>query len=268
MRGFLLHFFVILLLFVNVYPLGMLIWGSLKDEMAFQYAPFIPTFPLDFSNYAVTFFWTYRYVINTLIVAAAGVLGNLFISSLSAYVFARMKFYGKEVLFYFIIALMMIPSSLSLVPTYMMYDSFGLFNSYLGLILPLITGGPIFGTFLLRSSFESIPEEVFEAARMDGTSEFQAYRRICLPMSMPIIGTLAIINVIGIWNDVIWPSLIIEDTNLLTVAAGLFTRFGGLTTNYPLQFSGFVITSVPLMFLFIFATRFYVEGMSSSGLKM
>jgi ABC-type glycerol-3-phosphate transport system permease component len=87
-------------------------------------------------------------------------------------------------------------------------------------------------------------------------------------MSMPIVGTLAIINVIGIWNDVIWPSLIIEDTSLLTVAAGLFTRFGGLTTNYPLQFSGFVITSVPLMFLFIFATRFYVEGMSSSGLKM
>lgn len=264
-----LNICIIIILALNIFPFIMLIFGALKNNSQFYAQPYLPTLPIDFSYLVAVAPLVGKYVMNTIIVAIFGIAGNLFISGLSAYVFARLKFFGKEFLFYLIIMLMMVPSILVIVPNYHLYLTFHLENTLLALILPMVTTGPIFGTFLLRGFFEGIPEEIFEAARVDGASEFRLFISMCIPISIPIFGTLAIMNVISVWNDVIWPNLINSDKNYLTIGAGLLNIVNTTTTiNYPFQFAAYLFASLPVIILFIFATRFYIDGLSSSGLKM
>lgn len=265
-----LNVVICFILFMNIYPFLMMIFGAFKDDVQFAKAPFTLALPLDFSYFPDVIKSTYKYVLNTIIVAFFGVLGNLFISGLSAYVFARMKFYGKEFLFYMVIALMMIPSILTLVPSYRLYMSLSLEDTLLALILPMVVSGPIFGTFLFRSFFEGINEEIFESARIDGCNDMDLFLRITVPMSYPIIGTLAIMNVVNAFNDVIWPNLINTDPDKLTIGAGLLNIVNSMSgaVNYTYQFAAYTFASLPMMILFIFATRFYIEGLSASGLKM
>ncbi len=264
-----LHVIIWILLFVLLYPLAMTVWSSFKMDLDFEYSKWFPTLPLNLNNYAVTFHMVWRYIANTIFVAGAGCVGMLFLSSIAAFAFARMKFPGREFLYISIIALMMIPGVLSLVPSYMLYNNFGLLDTYWVLILPNIIGGSIFGVFLLRSSFEGIPEEIFEAARIDGASEFKVYMLICLPLSLAIMGTLAIMNIIGVWNDYLWPMITIRNDDLLTISAGLIVKFTKQTgNNYPLTFAGYMLSSIPLIFLFTFANRYYIEGLTSSAIKL
>jgi len=193
----------------------------------------------------------------------------LFIASLSAFTFARMEFFGKEVLFMCVLVVMMIPGVLTLVPSYMLYKSFGLLNSYLVLIIPIIVGGPVFGTFLLRSFFQAIPEEIFNAAKIDGCTDFQLYYKIAIPLCMPILGTLTIMQVMGTWNDYLWPMITIQNEKLLTISAGLILRFTQIySTAYTLSFAGYMLASLPLILLFIFANRYYIEGLTTAALKL
>jgi ABC-type glycerol-3-phosphate transport system permease component len=193
----------------------------------------------------------------------------LFISSLSAFTFARMRFLGREVLFMAVIIVMMIPGVLTLVPSYMLYKSFGLLNSYLVLIIPIIVGGPVFGTFLLRAFFQAIPEDIFDAAKIDGCTDFQLYYKVGLPLCMPILGTLTIMQVMGTWNDYIWPMITIQNEKFLTISAGLILQFTKVYSNaYTLSFAGYMLASLPLIFLFIFANRYYIQGLTTSALKL
>ncbi|MBB6670755.1 carbohydrate ABC transporter permease [Cohnella nanjingensis] len=269
LRRTLLHLVIVWLLFMLLYPLGMTIWGSFKSELGFQYSRWYPTLPLAWGNYKTVFPMVWRYIVNTVFVAFVGTTGNLIISSLSAFTFARMKFPLKEFIYTAVIALMMIPGVLSLVPTFMLYKGLGVFDTYAVLILPIIVSGPIFGTFLLRGFFEGIPEEIFEAARMDGATEFKIYRLMCLPMSIPILGTLAIMTIMNTWNDILWPMVTIKDESLLTVSAGLLVRFTTLVgSNYQNQFAGYMMASVPLILLFVYANKYYIEGMAGSSVKL
>lgn len=207
-------------------------------------------------------------MLNTVIVAGVGTLGMLVVSSLAAYSFSKLKYPGKNLIYMAVIALMMIPGVLTLVPSFMLYKSiFGLDN-YLILIMPQIMG-PVFGVFLLRSFFEGIPEDIFEAARIDGANEFRAYYMICVPLSMPIMGTLAIMQISGIWNDYIWPMITIKSDKYMTIAAGLMLNYVGPTnTNYPIITAGYLVASIPLIFLFIFCNKFYIQGLASSSMKL
>lgn len=260
---------IVLLLFLMLYPLAMTLWGSFKNEFNYETTKLYPTLPLRVTNLSAAFPHIWRYIVNTVLVAACSVTGTLFISSISAYTFARMQFVGKKALYTLVIAFMMIPGVLTLVPSYMLYDQLIGLDNYLVLIIPSIVGSCIFGIFLLRGFFEGLPEAVFEAARIDGAREFQVYAKVCLPMSMPIMGTLAIMQIVNIWNDYMWPMITIQSDSLLTISAGLFLRFSTLTNiNYPILFSGYVLASLPLVLLFVFANKYYVEGLTSSAIKM
>lgn len=251
-----LHLILIALLFIMLYPLAMALWNAFKSELGFAYTRWYPTLPLRVTNFSTVFPSVWRYILNTVIVAAAGTCGMLFIASLAAFSFARMRFPGREFFYMMVIALMMIPGILTVVPTYMMYKSMGLLNSYWVLILPIIFGGSVFGMFLLRSFFQSIPEDVFEAARIDGATEFRVYRSVCIPMSLPIMGTLAIIQINSTWNDYVWPMITIKDYDIITISAGLLMRFvQTYSTNYPLQFAAYLLSSLPLILLFILPTN-------------
>lgn len=260
---------VILLLLIMLYPLAMALWGAFKSNYSFAQTKWYPTIPLRVTNISTAWTAIWRYMANTVLVAVAGTAGSLFIASLSAYTFARMEFVAKNFLYMMVMALMMIPGVLTLVPSYMIYKSvFGL-NNFFILIVPQIVGGPVFGVFLLRSFFEGINESVFESARMDGAGEFTVFSRVCVPMSMPIMGTLAIMQILGTWNDYMWPMITIQDNEKLTISAGLLLNFTSqVSTNYPVMFAGYLVAALPLILLFTFANRYYIEGLTSSGLKL
>lgn len=252
-----------------LYPLALTIWNSVKIDLQFQTSKWYPTLPVWLTNYQVALPKVWRYMLNTVIVAVGGTLGMLLLSSLAAYGFARIKIYGKEAVYLIIIALMMIPGVLTLVPSYMLWKNIIGLNNYAILILPVIIGGSVFGIFLLRSFFEGIPEDIFESARIDGANELLVYFKICLPMSIPIMGTLSIMQITGIWNDYMWPLITIQNEKLMTISVGLLTRFANMYgTNYPIMFSSYMVASIPLILLFIFANKFYIEGLTSAAIKM
>ena len=264
-----LHLVLCLLLFLMLYPLAMAFWSAFKSELGYMYTRWYPTLPLRFRNFVVAFPLIWQYMVNTVIVAVVGISGMLFISSLAAYTFARMKFPGKEFLFMMVIALMMIPGILTLVPSFMLYKSFGLLNTRLALIIPIVTGGSVFGVFLLRTFFAGIPEDIFEAARIDGAKEFRIYYSICLPLSLPIMGTLTIMRINSIWNEYLWPMITQQKHENLTISAGLIVQFvREYGQNYPVQFAGYLLCSIPLILLFIFANKYYIEGLTSSAIKL
>jgi ABC-type glycerol-3-phosphate transport system permease component len=151
----------------------------------------------------------------------------------------------------------------------MLFKGFGLLNTRLALIIPVITGGSVFGVFLLRTFFAGIPEDIFEAARIDGAREFRIYFSICLPLCMPIMGTLTIMRINAIWNEYLWPMITQQKHERLTISAGLIVQFvREYGSNYPVQFAGYLLSSVPLILLFIFANKYYIEGLTSSAIKL
>ncbi|MBB6672983.1 carbohydrate ABC transporter permease [Cohnella nanjingensis] len=268
-----LNAFIVLLLAMSIYPMTILLFGFTKDSLTWQYNQWLPALPMWFTNlnYAWkqvgTAFW------NTLFVAAAATLGGVFLSSLGGFVFSRMKFYAKEIIFYFIIALMMVPAILGLIPWYLLIKELGLLNSLWALVFTSVFGAPIFGIFLLRGFFSSIPEELFEAAKIDGCGNFKLYYKIAVPVSLSSLATLAIMQVMGVWNDLVGPSIVLTspDKFVITLALRNFSMSmsgGGMLTNYPALFAAYVISSIPLVLLFFFASKYYIEGLTSSGMKL
>lgn len=263
-----LHLIIITLLAVMLYPLAMALWSAFKTEATFQNSKWYPTLPLFFDNLKTAFTSLYKYMINTGIVAIAGTAGMLVVSSLAAYAFSKISFPGKNIIFILVIALMMIPGVLTLVPSFMLYKSLVGLDNYLILILPRIVG-PVFAVFLLRSFFEGIPNSLFEAARIDGASELKVYTKICLPLSLPIMGTLTIMEICGAWSEYQWALLTIKSEQYYTISLGLMQRYvGQLNTDYPHITAGFLVASLPLVLLFIFANKFYVQGLTGSAMKL
>lgn len=264
-----IHVTLILICGLSLYPLGVALWGAFKTNAIFQETKWFPTFPLSFDNFFFSFKTLWPYMLNTIFVGGVGTLGVLAISCPAAYVFARKKFPGKNVLFFLVIGLMMIPAIMTLVPSFMLYKDLVGTDTYSILILPIITGGSVFATFLLRSFFESIPEGIFEAARLDGAGDFLCFFKICLPLSIPILVTLSIMQLNGAWNDYLWPMIACPtDPSKLTIAAAIKKEFlSGNSGSYPVLFAGYLASSLPLVALLLFGNKYYVEGLTNSAIK-
>lgn len=266
----------------TLFPFAMLLLISQKTNGEIHQGFFV--FPaelrLEYYTDALKFVW--RYMLNSVIVGVSAVAGVVFLSSLGGYVFGRLDFAGKRVLFMLLIGLIMIPGILTLIPAYLWYKNFpfvggngwmpgaattGFLNTRLVLILPYITGGQIMGIFLCRTFVEQIPKTLFEAARIDGAGEFKAYFYIALPLSLPILATVGIMSFVGSYNDYIWPLITISETSLQVFAVGV-TKFG-LEGNldYGPQMAGYVIGSIPLIILFSFGMKYYVQGLLQGGIK-
>lgn len=262
------HIILCILLFLLLYPLAMAVWGAFKKPNDFAQTQWYPTLPLDFTSFISAFKRLSPSILNTIFVAGVGTAGVLFLSSITAYAFARMKFPGKELLYTLILALLMIPSILTLVPSFMIYKQILGVNNYWIMILPMWVGSPVGGVFLMRSFIEGIPESVFEAAKLDGAGEFRLYTKMCIPLCIPILGTMTINQFTSVWNDYMWPMITIKDENLLTVSAMLFLKYNNSAGSYPAMYAGYLVTALPLIVLFILTTKQYVEGLSSSAIKM
>lgn len=232
--------------------------------------PRIPRFwPQDPSlfNYkvAITNLPLARYYLNSIFVTSMTTLGYLFFSSLTGYAFAKGRFVGKTVLFILLLTTLMIPFEIRMIPMYLLMRQLHLSDSYAALILPFITGG--FGTFLMRQYISAIPNELIDAARVDGANEFTIYTRIVLPLCGPALAALAVLCALWRWNDVLWPLLVLSDRHLYTITFGLAIagRSQGIFTGVALATSAIAI--LPLMILYLFLQRYIIRGIMLTGLK-
>lgn len=263
-----LHTTLIISLIMVVYPLLMMVFGAFKSGTEYNSNKWLPALPLRLSNISDAFMQLKTYLFNTIIVAVVGIVGMILISSLASFAMSKLKFKGSKICFFMVLVLTMVPGVLSLTSQFLLYKNLGLQNSLFALIIPIWTSGCVFGVFLLNSFYAGLPNELFEAASIDGASSLTMFFKIALPLSMPILATLVIMQLTGIWGDYIWPQLILSKEKY-TIAAGLAFSFETVSTiAQPVKFAGYVVSAIPVVLLFVFFNRFYVEGLTSSGIKL
>lgn len=263
-----LNILLIFLVLVTFYPLLFTFLTSFKVNNQF-FTDFwgLPN-PVHLENYRDAFKAIMPYLKNSIIIAGISIFFILLTTSLSAYTFARLRFPYKETVYLTILALMMIPSMLMLIPQYILLRDLRLLDSYVGIIIGYIAGKQAFSIFIMRAFFSSQPEELFEAARIDGCNEVQAYYKIALPLIKPVMGTVAIMSLLDIWNDYLWPLIITTDPEKFTISLGLLRFTSSFsTTLYGPTFAGYIVTSLPLIVLFLLLMNSFIEGMTAGAIK-
>lgn len=208
------------------------------------------------------------YTLNTIFICLVTVFGVVTLGSISAYVFSRCRFPGKDALFMAVLSFMMIPAVLTLVPSFLWVKRLGMLNSHWVLILPYVAGGQVLAIFLFKGFFDGLPRELFESARMDGAGHLRLYWNIVLPLSKPIIAVVAIINVLGTWNNFLWPFITNSDEKYHVTSSGLFLMGQGtVSENHATMFAAYVLSSIPLLVLFLYATKPFMAGVTSGAFK-
>ncbi|WP_250889303.1 carbohydrate ABC transporter permease [Planktothrix agardhii] len=252
-----------------LFPLVWLVSTAFKSpsENIFQFPPqFIPSQPT-FQNFIKV--WQTnpfgRYLFNSSFVALLTVSLNLLFCSLAAYPLARLNFKGRDGIFTAIIATIMIPFQIVMIPLYILTVQLELRNSYLGIIFPSIASA--FGIFLLRQAFQTVPKELEEAARIDGCSELGIWWNVMIPAVKPALITLAIFVFIGSWSDFLWPLLVLDQPDFYTMPLGVATLAGTFSLDWRLIAAGSVISIAPVLLLFLILQRYIVPTDAGSGVK-
>lgn len=253
---------------VTVFPFIWMIMTSFKTQSeAIAVPPVIFPAKWKFDNYlkifnAVPFAKMY---LNTIISAIVTVFGQLLFCSMAAYAFARIKFPGRNLIFMVLLAVLMVPSSFFILPQYLLIQKMGLLNTLPALFIPNLFSA--FGTFLLRQFFMSLPEELEDAARLDGCSRFTIYSKIMLPLVRSGLVALGILTLRFAWNDLMWPMIVNTSTEKMSLSAGLAYMNGQYTTDYPAMMAGAVMAVAPLLILFAIFQKQFIEGVAMSGIK-
>jgi ABC-type glycerol-3-phosphate transport system permease component len=251
-------------------PLIWLVSTSLKTgAQTFVMPPMWIPEPIVWSNYvdafkAVPF---HHYFWNTLQIVLLATLGTLLTSSLAAFAFARLRFPGREPLFLLVLSTLMLPSLVTLIPTFIVFRSLGWINTLKPLIVPYWLGGSAFFIFLIRQFFMTIPYELDEAARIDGASNFRIYWNILIPLSQPVLAAVAIFSIIHHWNDFFLPLVYLQDTSKWTMAIGLQGFKDLYSTSWNLMMAASTAMIIPLLLLFFLAQRYFVSGIQLSGIS-
>ncbi len=262
-----------LLLFVGlVFVVGPFLWmvlGSLKTQAELLRLPptWIPEQPT-LDNYDRLFgkLDFPRYFGNSGIFAGLVTIGNLIFCSMVGYALAKLRFVGREKLFLLVIGTLMVPGSVTLVPLYILLSNLGLVNSFGGLVLPLLAGP--FGVFLMRQFMLGIPDELLEAARIDGASELRTFWQVVMPLATPALATLGILVFLSTWNAFLWPLVIATDEDMYTLPVALATfATGQYQADHGLLMAGSVVIVLPVLLVFILLQRYFTEGIATTGIK-
>lgn len=251
---------LIVLVFVSLFPYLFMLGTSLKDNLQFAESYWMPVLPLHWENYSTAWQQIQPYMIASVVVAAASIVLIVVLSLVAGFVLARYSFPGRNFFFVMIAALMMVPSISSLIPLFVMMRDFELLNTYAVLVIPHVAGGIVLGTILMKTFIEGIPQELFDAARVDGAGAPRLFLSIMTPLSLPVIGTVGLITINGVWNDFFWPLLTITENELRTVSVGLLFFQGQSGTEYGPMFAGYMLASIPLLLLFTFLSKYFLAG--------
>ena len=256
---------IALLFLIPFLQMALASFSPAKELVSFP-PPFIPShFTLD--GYLKLFTHTdiLVWLRNTAIVSVTAIVSNLVLCSLAGYGFARLKFAGRNLSFIMILATIMIPTQLLMIPTYIMFSYLGLLNGLGAAIVPWLTTA--FGVFLMRQFFLSMPSELEEAGAIDGCNRWQIFFRIVLPLARPAMATLAIFTLLSAWNDLVWPLIAINNEHAFTLQLGIANFQGAHQTDWSLIMAGNVIATLPLILFFLFAQRQFIATMTFSGVK-
>lgn len=250
-------------------PLIMLLELSFKSQQQMADAMWLPSWPFYFQNYLKAWLVIQPYMLNSFIFALGAVTVSIVCSTLSAYVLARYDFPGREFFYVAILALLMIPGVLTLITAFVVTVNLKLNNTYWGVWLPLAAGAQAFQIIVLRTFFASLPGELFEAGRIDGASEATMLLRIALPLAKPILSTLIVLQILSVWNEFIWPIMVLSDPTQYPAILGIL-RLGQLVTQRDpgAMYAGYVISGIPLLLLFAFTSRSFIRGLTSGAIKM
>lgn len=249
-------------------PFIWMILTSLKDmSEIFVYPPKWLPKKFNFDNYLNAFQAAPfgRYYFNSLFVAVTVTIGQLITCSMAAFAFARLRFRGRDLLFFIFLGTMMIPYNVTMIPSFMMLYWLGWVDTYQALIVPGLASA--FGTFLLRQFFLTIPKELEEAAYIDGATKFQVLKRVIIPLSKPALATLAIFTFMGVFNDFIWALIVLNSEELRTVQLGLSIFRDRYLTQWDLLMAGSVTAVLPILIVFFFAQKYFIQGITLSGIK-
>ena len=262
--------FLILMAVVVLFPFYWMIISSLKTLE--EYRMSVPSFwprQIMLTNYAEAFTTAAlgRLFVNTMIVGIVSTLLSLVITVLSAFAFARLEFKGRETLFALLLATMMIPGELFTITNYSTVTQLGWMNTYKVLIIPFLVS--VFYIYLLRQNFMQIPNELYLAAKVDGTSDLKYLWKVMVPLSLPTLISITILKMMGAWNSYVWPRLVANDEAHRLITNGLRNAFTETTgdVNYPVQMAAVAIVSAPLFLVFIFLRKYIMAGVSRSGIK-
>lgn len=266
----LLYVVAILLSVTFLFPLFWMASTSLKSmEQAYAFPPvWIPN-PVQWDNYAKIFtelpFLTFTF--NSILITVLNTLGVVLSSAVVAFGFSRLRAKGRDLLFILLISTIMLPSQVILVPTFILFKYLKWINTILPLVVPAYFGGGAFNIFLLRQFFMTIPFEYDEAAIMDGASRWTIFWRIMLPLSKPVLATVAVLNIVAVWTDFFGPLIYLNDLNKMTLAVGLSFLRGQHSAVLTLLMAGGMFTTLPILIIFFLAQRYFVEGIQLGGLK-
>ena len=266
----LVYAFLIAMALIVLFPFYWMINSSLKtlDEYRLNVPTFWPR-KIIFENYPSAFTTANlgRLFMNTLFVGVVSTILSLVITVLSAFAFARLEFKGKNAMFGFLMATMMIPGELFTITNYSTVNTFGWIDTYVVLIVPFLVS--VFYIYLLRQNFLQIPNELYLAAKVDGTSDIKYLWKVMVPLSLPTLISITILKMMGAWNSYIWPRLVTKDDAHKLVTNGLRNAFTASTgdVNYPVQMAAVAIVSFPLFMVFNFLRKYIMKGVSRSGIK-
>lgn len=261
----------VVLVFLALVMLVPIIWIFLSafkaDSEIISYPPTFFVQEFTTANFEKLFhridMW--KYIYNSAVYAIGTTIPSMIVNCLAGYAFARYEFKGKNIIFLIFLATMMIPFQVIMIPLFIEVHWMGMYNSYAGLIIPRIASA--YWIFMMRSSYQQLPKELEEAARIDGLNEFGIFLQIMTPLIKPALVTFLILSINGSWNDLLWPLIITSSSDMRTIANGLAMFVGARTIEYGAAFAGAAISLIPMLILYVFGQRYFVAGQATSGLK-
>ncbi|WP_276354339.1 carbohydrate ABC transporter permease [Cohnella caldifontis] len=257
----------LLIFAVAMYPFFVMLAGSFKYQMQLFRNPWFFSAPFHFDNYAVAFGQISKPIANSVIVTGIGVLVTLLASSTAAYSFARHAYPFKNFFYGVIVMLLMIPGFVILVPQFINIKNMGMYNTIIGQALPPAASYTAMGVMLMRTFFEGISKSLYEAAEMEGAKDFRIFAGIVLPLSKPILATVAIMSGLQIWNNFVWSLVVTTGDKVKPVIIAITTIMGSINGGDGVKLAGYIIAAVPLLILFFAATKPFVSGLTQGAVK-
>jgi len=259
--------------FVSVFPYLMVVFTSLKTAPELNStAPWLPAVPGTLDNFVSLFDGSIAnvsfvaYLWHTVLLTVVLTVGQLVFTTFAAYAFARMRFPGRQLLFWAYVATLMVPNVVTMIPLYLIMRQIGWVDTWMGLVAPYVLGSP-YGIFLMRQFFQTLPADLEDAARIDGAGTMSILMKVILPLSKPILGTLTILTVVFSWHNFLWPLIISSSDSTRVVTVGIASLQGNLGADYNLMMAGSFVALVPLIVVFLLFQRSIVRSVALTGLK-
>lgn len=252
----------------TVTPLLWMVSASLMPSgQASVFPPPLLPRELTFEHYVTLFkrLDVARYLLNSVVVSVGVTVISLLVNSLAGYAFAKFRFAGRDKLFTFLLASMIVPAQVTMLPLFLMLNKMGLVNTYWGILIPGVAS--IFGIFLIRQYALSIPDSLIEAARLDGAGDFEIYWRVIIPLFRPVLVTLGLFTFMGTWNDFLWPLIVMTDNSMYTLPVAIANLMGEHTPDTELMMAGSVLTVLPILLVFMVVQKYYIEGIVAGSIK-